>query len=317
MYCHKCKKEVNYFVKEENLIFDDNKEVVEYLGKRGYCENCNEELFIDEIEEFNQNSFEKAYKDKYKIIKVDEINQILKKYQIGKRPLSTLLGFGEITITRYIEGFIPTLKNSKILKNILNNEIEYYNLLIEKKDLLTDIAYNKSKKACEELLGIMGDDLLLENTAGYIINNCHDITNLQLQKLLYFIYVFYYMITGESVFSSNISAWKYGPVYANIYYKYKHFGSSTIVSSNKVYEINGLLKEITDNVIENVGCFSGNTLIKVTHKEGPWYNAYRNNILITDESVKKYCYFLNDKYEIRDLNDIKKMREVIYNNYLN
>ena len=33
---------------------------------------------------------------------------ILRKYKIGKKPLSKLLGWGEVTITRYINGDIPS-----------------------------------------------------------------------------------------------------------------------------------------------------------------------------------------------------------------
>ena len=42
------------------------------------------------------------------VITVDEIKQILDEYCIGKKPLAKLLGWGETTIIRYMEGDIPT-----------------------------------------------------------------------------------------------------------------------------------------------------------------------------------------------------------------
>ena len=36
-----------------------------------------------------------------KIISKKEIEQILEKYNIGKKPLSLLLGWGEVTVIRY------------------------------------------------------------------------------------------------------------------------------------------------------------------------------------------------------------------------
>ena len=36
------------------------------------------------------------------IIKNTEIKLIIEKYNIGKRPLSIILGLGEVTITRYL-----------------------------------------------------------------------------------------------------------------------------------------------------------------------------------------------------------------------
>ena len=46
------------------------------------------------------------------VITVDEIRQILESYRIGKKPLAKLLGWGETTIIRYMEGDIPTSEYS-------------------------------------------------------------------------------------------------------------------------------------------------------------------------------------------------------------
>lgn len=56
------------------------------------------------------------------MITVSEIKFILEKYHIEKRPLSKLLGLGEITITRYIDGQLPSKNYSDLLFNILNDE---------------------------------------------------------------------------------------------------------------------------------------------------------------------------------------------------
>lgn len=45
------------------------------------------------------------------------------KYNTGKRPLSLLLGWGAVTITRYLDGDIPTKSYSDKLKLILNDTV--------------------------------------------------------------------------------------------------------------------------------------------------------------------------------------------------
>ena len=69
---------------------------------------------------------------------------ILKKYDIGKRPLSLLLGWGESTLTRYLDGDIPTKQYSNTLKKILNNPDDMKDLLEKNKDNIKDVAYRKS-----------------------------------------------------------------------------------------------------------------------------------------------------------------------------
>jgi DNA-directed RNA polymerase subunit H (RpoH/RPB5) len=64
----------------------------------------------------NVNRYDVNYNE---IISTDEIELILARYNIGKKPLAKLLGWGETTIIRYLEGDIPTLEYSNKLKSIL------------------------------------------------------------------------------------------------------------------------------------------------------------------------------------------------------
>ena len=59
-----------------------------------------------------------AKADSAKYISKDEILQILKQYNIGRKPLSLLLGWGQTTILRYLSGITPTPEYSKDLFHI-------------------------------------------------------------------------------------------------------------------------------------------------------------------------------------------------------
>ena len=83
-YCEKCKKEEDVIVNnvEYELEYDGKK--IKYAGKKAVCVNCGNEVFLEEVEEFNQNAFENAYRDENNIITIHEIDEILKRYNIAK-----------------------------------------------------------------------------------------------------------------------------------------------------------------------------------------------------------------------------------------
>ena len=75
----------------------------------------------------------------------------MKKYDIGKRPLSKLLGWGDLTITRYLEGFLPNKEYSDKLKLILDDVEEMLSLLESNKGNISNVAYNKTMEAIKKL----------------------------------------------------------------------------------------------------------------------------------------------------------------------
>ena len=66
----------------------------------------------------------------------------------------------------------------------------------------------------------------------YVINYSNDkdygISNLKLQKVLYFIQAYFLISTPEQCFRERIEAWDFGPVVPEAYREYKQFGSSNI-----------------------------------------------------------------------------------------
>src|SRR5574344_715033 len=100
------------------------------------------------------------------VITTDEIRCILNNYQIGKKPLAKLLGWGETTIIRYVEGDIPTREYSDKLKYIMQNPAYFGQILEENKESLTAVAYRKCSQAVREKLL----ESKIRVVAQYIIN---------------------------------------------------------------------------------------------------------------------------------------------------
>lgn len=119
-----------------------------------------------------------------KMISIQEIQKILDYYCIGKKPLAKLLGWGETTIIRYMEGDIPTSEYSDKLLLILNNPNYFYELLLKNQSKITPVAYRKSKNA------VMKRMLDSKSTivAQYIINQKKGMTYLyEMERLLFYI----------------------------------------------------------------------------------------------------------------------------------
>jgi len=97
-------------------------------------------------------------------------------------------------------------------------------------------------------------------------------TNLKLQKLLYYVQGFHYAMYNSPAFNSNLEAWQYGPVVPEIYREFKKYGSLFIPKEeNKPdIEINQQIKDLITEVYQVYGQYTGLALMNMTHNELPW-----------------------------------------------
>lgn len=141
-YCFDCDKEVNVTVKEENIDMNIKGVNFSYLGNIAYCDECGKEVYIAELDEENIKTGNEKYREKLGVIKVCEIEDILLMYNVGKEPLSKLLGWGEKTISRYCNGLMPSKEYSDRLKE-LKNPCKMKELFDRGKESLTEVASRK------------------------------------------------------------------------------------------------------------------------------------------------------------------------------
>lgn len=119
--------------------------------------------------------------------------------------------------------------------------------------------------------------------ANYIIRYANEnnkpITNLYLQKILYYIQGNELVITGDTIFNEQIMAWKYGPVVEEVYYAFSPFGSSVINSERIIGEdiyIEDDVKLRMNNIIEEKMKKPAWKLVNETHNELPWLETTNN-----------------------------------------
>jgi uncharacterized phage-associated protein len=104
------------------------------------------------------------------------------------------------------------------------------------------------------------------------------VTNLQLQKILYFAQMVCLGQHGERLCDTGFEAWDYGPVAPRVYRKVRMFGSSPI--ENVFYDAlpfgsSSRRKEILSDVCRDLLPMRPGALVEITHwSEGAWAKHY-------------------------------------------
>jgi uncharacterized phage-associated protein len=110
------------------------------------------------------------------------------------------------------------------------------------------------------------------------------ITNLKLQKLLYYAQGFHLALFDLPLFSEDIIAWQYGPVVPEIYRKYKNYTRNPLpepIDFNPEI-INSETRELIDEVYQVFGKYTGTALVNLTHQELPWKETAINDVISHD-----------------------------------
>lgn len=69
------------------------------------------------------------------------------------------------------------------------------------------------------------------NIASFFLNKAEpkqNMTNLQLQKLVYIAFGWHTVFVGENLYEDRIEAWRYGPVIPTLYYRFSTFENGPI-----------------------------------------------------------------------------------------
>lgn len=123
--------------------------------------------------------------------------------------------------------------------------------------------------------------------AKYIIDKCtkeeRPISNLQLQKMLYFLFMDVYKKYKQFLFKNRIEAWAYGPVIPDVYKIYSDNGRFKIF---KEYDdiklpIEPQIMNFIDEKIVYMRSIPAWNLVEKSHKEGtPWEKVYKQGCKI-------------------------------------
>lgn len=129
------------------------------------------------------------------------------------------------------------------------------------------------------------------NVANYIIDNWSDkfeITNLKLNKLVYYSQVESLRKYNHPLFDDIIEAWQYGPVEPGVYRAFSSNGRNCIRKSTGSAILDETSKNLIDSVMNRLGILSAFDFVTLSHKpDGAWASVYSPNMdnPITPEAI--------------------------------
>lgn len=327
-FCEYCMKEIEYKINEINKMSMLKDEEINYTAKKAVCIECNNEIFVSHICDYNLNSLYEEYRNIHSIIKIEELKRIMIKYSINEESLSLLLGWGGETIRRFLDGDMITSSYSDTLKKIYRNP-DYYSIVLQtNKGRINPIDYNKSRQAVKIVLNKDVTEEKIDAVIKYILIRCEDITPFTIQKLLYYVQGFYYMFTDNFIFEEDCEASTKGPIYVSVQEKYEKFGCEIInndILSKDNLELEDLERNVVESIIKFYGCYSGKILEQMTKNEAPWMLVRTKNInesnkqsnihnkIIDKKSIGIYFKGIKEKYNITNLLDVQKYSTDLFN----
>lgn len=322
-FCYNCTEKEPYYIMSRRTDVSVRGITFSYVEQVAICQKCDEEVYVPEVNDANVQSKEDAYRRAAHLITREEVNSILQKYQIGAGPLAKMMGFGDITINRYVSGQLPSKEHSEKLLEVLASHKKMEEYLEANKEMITPLAYSRCRTEIDKLNALYGDRKI-ELVTRYFLSKNHDITPMALQKLLYYAKAFFLVLYGEDFFVDTCQAWSRGPVFPEIYYQYREFGYDSIKNPdvNFGFDLSELtIREtnILDAIYTAFGIYSGTILSKFTHSEKPWITA-RGSLLpddkgttpISTESIDEYFKKVVEKYRIINPCDIVKYSQAMF-----
>lgn len=246
VYCPYCKKEVEYKIEKRDLKEFRGIEVNTFENV-AICNECNQDLYVNEIEDANNERIYQIYREKANIIKADDIIKLREKYDISQRELTSILGFGKMTINRYERGGLPTKSQSDYIKLLIENDDKFIEKVKEayEKNNINEKTYNKiisedvekgiSKKEVQDNIrkylkfvlnrkpdiynGYKSLDLeKIENIISYIASKVKNLTITSLNKYLWYIDMLSFNERTVSITGLTYQNQRFGPTI--VYKKY-------------------------------------------------------------------------------------------------
>lgn len=311
-FCANCRRECMYDTQKivrKEVIRDKE---YEFKFTTVICKECGEEIDVPGLIDLNIKERDIQFRQTEDIISIEEIKRLMSVYNIGKMPLALALGFGEVTVTRYLDGQVPSKPYSDIMKKALSSPKYMRDLLEKNRTKVGETAYKKAIKAIVEidhLFNAVSDKMLI--SIAYMFEQMQEVTPLALQKMLYYIQGIYMVLYKEPLFPEECRAWLHGPVYNKVYDLFRDFKYNPI-EDNRFIFLHGKAKvlseeerRVLDLVIGSFGIYSGKTLEKITHNEKPWIDARQNyeegepsNEIMPKEAIGEYFNRISTVFDI-------------------
>ena len=120
-----------------------------------------------------------------------------------------------------------------------------------------------------------GDEMTIpvQDVAKFIIQKSDRISNLKLQKLLYYVQGWHLGIAERILYTERLEAWVHGPVQPSMFQEYRVFGWRDIEANGPLITLPSSAERHIRSVLKEYGKYSGDQLERLSHTEKPWLEA--------------------------------------------
>ena len=241
-YCPYCHQTVEYRIERRKITSFKGVKVDTYENV-GVCQKCKNDLYIFSLEDANIARIYRAYRKNANIVEPQELVNLRKKYNISQRELTSILGFGKMTINRYENGDLPTKSQSDYLRMLIDNDDEFLkrvkqayeankitkktfekiNRSYSKDDSYEDDIQTLYKKYLNVVLDVPADVYtgyksfnleIVENIISYIASKVKNLTLTSLNKYLWYIDSLSFEERVLAITGIRYQKQTYGPVIA-------------------------------------------------------------------------------------------------------
>jgi len=310
-FCVYCREVRPYSVVRKNIRKRIRDKDYSFVITTYVCGCCHHEMGVPGVFDLNSREIDDQYRKAESIVSIEDIRDLMTIFNIGKTPLSLALGFGEITITRYLEGQVPSKEYSDVIRRALSSPSFMKEMLLKNREKIAEPAFRKAMRAAEDLEKAFLISDKMQGAIAYIFHALDEASPLALQKLLYYIQGVYSALTGKLMFSETCEAWRHGPVYRNACnllrdYRYSPADDARFaVLRCKKELLSDDERQAADLVLGTFGRYSGKALELIARKEDPWVRARQgygpdesSGAEISNDSIREYFASVNRKYNL-------------------
>lgn len=234
----------------------------------------------------------------------EQLFSIMERYHIGKKPLSRLLGWGDTTIMRYLNGVEPNHEFAMKIQCLAENPFEYIQILEQNKGYITKTAYKKSKKAVYQQLF---SDRSIEAMQYIIMLADGDIAPYRVISVLYYAQVCSLVLRGVPLFEeeANFSVSQCS-VYPRLYEQMKKYGMHLILPETSSFFVEE--QEYLKQVYLILNGYSPNALktLFVREKRKIRKNLGQDITLLNHETLTNQYEEKLKKAGLNHLSDLKR-----------
>lgn len=108
-------------------------------------------------------------------------------------------------------------------------------------------------------------------------NQDTSMSNLKLNKMLYFAQGIFLAKYGKRLFEENVEAWEYGPVVYDVYERYSVYGNGVVEYTEEGFDYSKFSVEEMDCLMladARYGCYTPSVLVDITHNQMPWHKNH-------------------------------------------